>query len=53
MPKIRCAIYDRVSTELSLNETILHIACEVSGFEHGQKVIHGLQESGFHIVLGK
>ena len=43
--------YDRVSTELSLNETILHIACEVSGFEHGKKVLDHLQKSGFHIMF--
>lgn len=45
--------YDRVSTELSLNETILHIACEVSGFDHGKKVLDNLQKQGFHIVFNQ
>lgn len=43
--------YDRMSTELSLNETILHIACEVSGFAHGQKVIDRLKANGFPIYF--
>lgn len=42
--------YDRVSTELSLNETILHIACEVSGFEHGKRLINNLRENGFQLL---
>ena len=42
--------YDRMSTELGLNETILHIGCELSGFEHGEKVIRKLKESGFDIL---
>ncbi len=45
--------YDRVSAELSLNETILHIACEVSGFEHGKKLIENLKQSGFHILFDR
>ena len=45
--------YDRMSTELSLNETILHIACEVSGFEHGEKVIENLKKNGFKILFDK
>lgn len=43
--------YDRMSTELHLNETILHIACEVSGFEHGRKLIDDLKKSGYHIIF--
>ena len=42
--------YDRMSTELSLNETILHIACEVSGFEHGKKLIDALEQNGYLII---
>ena len=42
--------YDRMSTELGLNETILHIGCELSGFEHGEKVIRKLKENGFDIL---
>lgn len=36
--------YDRVNAELSLNETILHITCEVSGKEHGKRVISALSD---------
>lgn len=43
--------YDRMSTELTLNETILHIACEVSGFEHGKKIIDDLKKKGYHILF--
>lgn len=41
--------YDRMSAELQLNETILHIACEVSGFTHGRRVIGALAGEGFNI----
>lgn len=43
--------YDRMSAELELNETILHIACEVSGFEHGRRVIGALEKGGYNIVF--
>lgn len=36
--------YDRVNAELSLNETILHITCEVSGKAHGERVIDALKD---------
>lgn len=42
--------YDRVSADITLNETILHIAFEASGFEHGKKVIDALNNAGFKIL---
>lgn len=42
--------YDRVSAELDPNEAIIHIACEVGGEEHGQKVIKSLEKNGYKIV---
>ncbi len=42
--------YDRMSTELHLNETILHIACEVGGFEHGKLLVENLQTAGYEII---
>lgn len=42
--------YDRVNAELSLNETILHITCEVSGAEHGKKVIDAVRAAGYTIL---
>ncbi len=43
--------YDRMSTELHLNETILHIACEVGGFEHGRRVISNLESNGYRVIF--
>lgn len=43
--------YDRMSAELQLNETILHIACEVSGFEHGQRVLSALEKAGYNVTF--
>ncbi len=42
--------YDRVNAELSLNETILHITCEVSGHEHGKKVLAAISSAGFVLL---
>ena len=43
--------YDRMSPELQLSETILHIACEVSGFEHGKRLLKELEAKGYSIVF--
>ncbi len=42
--------YDRMSTELHLNETILHITAEVGGTEHGEKVIKALTDANYSII---
>jgi threonine dehydratase len=42
--------YDRMSADLSLNETILHIACEVGGKEHGFKVMDSLEKAGYKLL---
>jgi len=42
--------YDRVNAELSLNETILHITCEVSGTEHGARVFQALRDADYRII---
>ncbi len=39
--------YDRMRADLGLNETVLHIACEVSGTEHGELVVNTLEQHGF------
>ncbi|MCL2038190.1 pyridoxal-phosphate dependent enzyme, partial [Candidatus Saccharibacteria bacterium] len=44
--------YDRMSTELHLNETILHIAAEVGGTEHGEKVLTDLEAAGY-VIRGR
>ena len=40
--------YDRMSPELQLSETILHIACEVSGVEHGKRLLEQLESEGYN-----
>jgi threonine dehydratase len=42
--------YDRWSAELDPNEAIIHIACEVSGREHGQRVMKALKDNGYKVV---
>lgn len=43
--------HDRLSADLDPNEAIIHIACEVGGKEHGEKVISTLKKNGYHVVL--
>ena len=43
--------HDRLSAELDPNEAIIHIACEVGGREHGQRVIAALEKNGYKVVL--
>ena len=43
--------YDRMSAELQLSETILHIACEVSGFEHGKRLLKQLENEGYNLIF--
>lgn len=42
--------HDRMSAELDPNEAIIHIACEVSGREHGDKVVKTLEKNGYKVV---
>ena len=42
--------YDRFSAELDPNEAIIHMACEVGGKEHGQKVVKLLQKNGYNVI---
>lgn len=42
--------YDRFSAELDPNEAIIHMACEVSGKEHGQRVVKHLEKNGYKVV---
>ncbi len=43
--------HDRLKADLDLNEAILHIACEVDGFEHGHMVIAELEKAGYSITM--
>lgn len=43
--------YDRMMSDLNPDEVVIHIACEVSGKEHGEKVIKTLEKNGFAVRL--
>lgn len=43
--------YDRISPDLKLNETIIHMGVEVSSKEHGEKMVRMLEEHGYEITL--
>lgn len=42
--------YDRMRAGLSLNETILHITCEVSGHGHGKKLVTAIRDAGYVLM---
>ncbi|HIT84947.1 MAG TPA: threonine ammonia-lyase [Candidatus Ornithomonoglobus intestinigallinarum] len=42
--------YDRFSAELDPNEAIIHMACEVGGKEHGQRVVKILEKNGYEVT---
>lgn len=42
--------YDRFSAELDPNEAIIHMACEVGGSEHGQRVVSILEKNGYEVT---
>ncbi len=41
--------YDKVNAKLSFDETILHVTCEVSGHDHGKRVIASLKAAGYKL----
>ena len=43
--------YDRISADLNLNETIIHMGAEVSSKEHGDRMVRMLEENGYEITL--
>lgn len=43
--------YDRIQADLNLNETILHIAVEVSSKEHGEALLNALRKEGYEVTL--
>lgn len=45
--------HDRLNADLNPNEAIIHIACEVGGREHGQRVIKALEENGYVVHMEK
>jgi len=43
--------HDRLSSNLQLNEAILHVACEVSGKEHADQMIRELEKAGYKTYI--
>ena len=43
--------HDRLSAALDPNQTDVHIACEVGGKEHGERLINSLKSKGFKIRI--
>ncbi len=43
--------HDRLNTGLSLDEAILHVACEVSSKEHGEELVGRLEAGGYAITM--
>lgn len=43
--------HDRLSEGLRLNETYLHLTCELDGEEHGARVVASLEGAGYRVVL--
>ncbi len=43
--------HDRVNVDLSLDEAVIHIGCEVGSAEHGKKVVSGLEKKGYKITI--
>ncbi|MBQ7794490.1 MAG: pyridoxal-phosphate dependent enzyme, partial [Clostridia bacterium] len=42
--------YDRFDANLNPNEVIIHIACDVGGKEHGEKVVRALEKNGYNVI---
>lgn len=43
--------HDRLSAALDPNQTDVHVACEVGGKEHGERLINSLKSKGFEIRI--
>ena len=42
--------YDRLDPDLEPNETLIRVACDVGGREHGLKVIKKLESNGYSVI---
>ncbi len=43
--------HDRLRADLKFNEAILHVVCEVAGFEHTKKLVSELESNGYKVIL--
>ena len=42
--------HDRVQADLAIGDAIIHVVCEVSGQEHGQRLLDTLRKAGYQIL---
>lgn len=42
--------HDRIKADLDIGDAILHVVCEVSGQEHGQRLLATLRREGYQIL---
>ena len=42
--------HDRVQANLDIGDAIIHVVCEVSGKEHGQRLLKLLSQAGYRIL---
>jgi threonine dehydratase len=43
--------HDRLNSKLNMDETNLHVSCEVSGVDHGKQLINQLEKCGYKPIL--
>jgi len=43
--------HDRLHADLNINEAIIHVVCEVAGFDHGKELIAKLNKAGYKIIM--
>jgi len=43
--------HDRLKADLDIDEAILHVVCEVGGFEHGRQVVSDLEREGYRVLM--
>lgn len=43
--------HDRLHADLNINEAIIHVVCEVAGFEHSKELIAKLNKAGYKIIM--
>jgi threonine dehydratase len=43
--------HDRLKADLDIDEAILHVVCEVGGFEHGRQVVSDLEREGYRVIM--
>jgi ACT domain-containing protein len=42
--------HDRFSSKINLEESKVHVVCEVSGVEHGKELVNNLELKGYRVL---